>query len=68
MTRKKARKLMTELSRRIYLENHGTLKGFGKVSKFYNDNWRHIDYSKTGGYKKAWNNDIMVQLRQSFGM
>ena len=68
MTRKKARKLTMELSRRIYLDSHGTLKGFGKVSKLYNDDWRHKDYSVTGGYKKGWNNDIMVQLRQSFGM
>lgn len=68
MTRKKARKLMRELSRRLYLQQHGTLKGFGKIDKFYDDSWRHKDYRVTGGYKAAWNLDIMVDLRKSVGM
>ena len=68
MTRKKARKLMRELSRRVYLQQHGNLKGFGSVDRFYNDNWRHLDYSSTGGYKSAWNNPILKTLRESVGM
>ena len=59
---------MMELSRRIYLNQNGSLKGFGKIAEFYNDNWRHKDYKSTGGYKNAWNSEIMVQLRKSVGM
>lgn len=68
MTRKKARNLLLEMSRRIYLQQHGSLKGFGEVAKFYRDSWRHKDYKSTGGYKKAWNSEIMVALRKSVGM
>lgn len=68
MTRKKARHLNLELCRRLYLKEHGNLKGFGKIAKFYSDSWRHKDYSKTGGYKAAWNNEVMVTLRKSVEM
>lgn len=68
MTRKKARKLTMELSRRLYIMEHGNLKGFGKVSKSYRDGWRHLNYSTTGGYKKGWNSELMVQVRQIVGM
>lgn len=68
MTRKKARHLNMELCRRLYEREHGTLKGFGIIAKWYSDSWRHTDYSKTGGYKATWNNDVMVQLRKSVGM
>lgn len=68
MSRKRARHLLLELSRRLYLKEHGNLKGFGKIAKFYNDDWRHKDYKTTGGYKKAWNSDLMVQLRATLGM
>ena len=69
MNRKRARHLLLELSRRIYLEQHGTLKGFGNISRHYRDEWRHLDYSVTGGYKNAWNNSpIMKELREHFGM
>ena len=59
MTRKRARHLMLELSRRIQLVQCGNLKGFGKIARFYDDNWRHIDYKSTGGYKSAWNSEII---------
>ena len=68
MNRKRARHLLLEVSRRLYLKEHGNLKGFGKIAKFYNDDWRHTDYKVTGGYKAAWNNEIMVRLRESVGM
>lgn len=68
MNRKKARHLMMEVARRLYIKEHGNLKGFGKIEKFYNDDWRHKDYTVTGGYKKAWNSDIMRLLRESLGM
>lgn len=68
MNRKRARHLLLELSRRLYLAEHGNLKGFGKVARFYNDDWRHTDYKVTGGYKAAWNSDIMMKLRRSLDM
>lgn len=68
MKRKRARGLLLELCRRMYLKEHGTLKGFGKVAKYYRDEWRHKDYRITGGYKKAWNHDYMVTLRKACGM
>lgn len=68
MTRKRARHLLLEMSRRLYLKEHGNLKGFGAIAKFYNDDWRHRDYKATGGYKKAWESDLMKQLRGSLGM
>lgn len=68
MTRKKARHLLMEFARRIYMQEHGTLKGFGKIAKHYSDSWRHENYAVTGGYKAAWNSEIMVQLRKSVGM
>ncbi len=68
MSRKRARHLLIEMSRRLYLEEHGDLKGFGRVMKFYNDDWRHKDFKSTGGYKAGWNCEIMRQLRASLGM
>lgn len=68
MTRKKARRLMIELNRRLYLKQHGTLKGFGAIERFYNDDWRHKDYKSTGGYKAAWNGYYMKVLREMVGM
>ena len=68
MNRKRARHLWLELSRRIYLDNYGTLKGFGKIAKHYRDEYRHTDYSKTGGYKAGWENDIVKQLRDYYNM
>ena len=66
MTRKKARKLMREFSRRMYLKQHGNLKGFGKIDRFYNDDWRHRDYKATGGYKAGW--EAMKEYREIVGM
>lgn len=68
MTRKRARHLLMEMSRRLYLTDHETLKGFGKISKHYRDDWRHLNYKTTGGYKKAWDSEIMRQLRASVEM
>lgn len=68
MTRKRARHLMTEFSRRVYLKENGTLKGFGRSAKYYRDDWRHLNYAETGGYKSAWNSDVMVRLREMYGM
>lgn len=68
MTRKRARHLLLEMSRRLYMQEHGTLKGFGKVAKHYSDSWRHANYSITGGYKAAWNSEIMVALRKAVDM
>lgn len=67
MTRKHARKLMLELSRRIYLQQNSTLKGFGKIASFYRSNWRS-DARKLGGYKAIWENEFMRELRDSVGM
>lgn len=68
MNRKKARRLWIELNRRIYLKQHGTLKGFGAIERHYNDDWRHKDYKSTGGYKASWNSELVKQLRESVGM
>ena len=68
MTRRKARHLSIELCRRLYMNEHGNLKGFGKVARHYSDSWRHKDYATTGGYKAAWESEIMVMLRKSVGM
>lgn len=68
MNRKRAGHLMLELSRRIYLDYNGTLKGFGKVAQHYRDEYRHTDYSKTGGYKVSWESEIMKKLRELYKM
>ena len=68
MTRKRARHLLLEVSRRAYLKQYGSLKGWGKIAKHYRDDWRHKDYTATGGYKNAWNSEIMTLLRESVGM
>lgn len=68
MTRKKARHLMLELARRLYLQNNGNLKGFGKIAKFYRDSYRHNDYFVSGGYKATWNSELIVLLRETVGM
>lgn len=68
MTRKRARHLLLEMSRRLYLKEHGNLKGFGKIARHYNDRWRHRDYRTTGGYKVSWNSDMMKLLRDMVGM
>lgn len=68
MRRKRARGLILELCRRLYLKEHGTLKGFGKVAKHYRDDWRHRDYNLTGGYKKAWNCEQIKFIRKEVGM
>lgn len=69
MTQKKARHLMMELSRRLYIEQKGTLKGFGKVSKFYNDKWspRFGSYG-VYSYDDVWNNETITAIRKSVGM
>lgn len=67
MTRKKASRLFMEMSRRIHLEYHGSLQGFGKVASFYRRSWRP-DVKQVGGYKAAWNSDIVVQIRNTVGM
>lgn len=67
MKRKKMSKLMCELARRVTLNTHGTLKGFGKSAKFYRDEWRP-NLQKFGGYKGAWESEFMVELRKSVGM
>ncbi len=68
MTRRRARHLMLELCRRLYLTDHENLKGFGKTAKFYSDDWRHKNYKVTGGYKKAWDSELMRKLRETVGM
>lgn len=67
MTRKTARKLCIEMARRIYLNQNGTLKGFGKVERFYDRNWRP-DIRPHGGYKAVWNSELLKDIRQSVGM
>lgn len=67
MKREKARKLMLEVSRRLYLQDHGTTKGFGRIAKFYRAGWMP-DNKVTGGYKNAWNSKIMKELRELTGM
>lgn len=68
MTRKRARHLLLEMSRRLYMQEHGNLKGFGKVARHYSDSWRHANYATTGGYRAAWDSEIMTTLRRSVGM
>lgn len=72
MTQKKARHLFLELSRRVYLEHHGTLKGFGKAARYYRRNWHPIWYTaKVYGitsYADAWNSSTMAAIRQTVGM
>ena len=69
MTRKRARHLLMELARRIYLEKHGTLRGFGKTASFYRDSWKPGEgINRFGGYKGAWENEIIREMRKSCGM
>lgn len=66
MSRKKARHLYLELSRRI-LTQSDCEKKIGEVLKFYNRNWKP-DLRKFGGYKATWNSEPMLSLRKSVGM
>ena len=68
MKRKKARHLIMELARRIYFDTYGTYKGFGKRAKHYRDDYRQKDHILTGGYKKAWNHELIIELRKKYGM
>lgn len=69
MTQKKARHMMMEVSRRIYMNANGTLKGFGKISRFYNDQWKpRFGEMGINSYDDAWNMDAMVALRKTVGM
>lgn len=68
MNRKRARHLVLELARRVYQKENGTLKGFGYIARHYRDEYRHLDYGKTGGYKAAWNHPYMKDLREMYGM
>ena len=67
MKRDKLRRLFTEIARRSYEQNNGTLKGFGKVAKFYDRNWRP-NVESFGGYKGAWNSEVVKNIRQSVQM
>ncbi len=57
MNRKKARGKMLDFARRVYLYEHGNLKGFGAVAKFYRDEWRPdfegLKRWNISGYKEA---------------
>lgn len=69
MTRKRARHLLMELARRMHLQEHGTLRGFGKTASFYRDSWKPAEgINKFGGYKGAWENEIIREMRKSCGM
>lgn len=58
---------MVEMVRRMYLKEHGTLKGFGKTASFYRGNWRP-NVNGFGGYKASWESKVMQDLRKSVGM
>ena len=75
MTRKRARHLFLEMARRIYLEQSGTLKGFGKVAKHYSDAWRPVSNNRAldekfqiRSYKDTWENELIKELRKSVNM
>ena len=67
MNRKRARHLFMELARRNYLEYYGSLKGFGKVAKFYRDEWRPDIYI-IGSYKSAWEHQAIKGMRNLYNM
>ena len=67
MNRKKARHLFLELARRNYLDYYGTLKGFGKIAKFYRDEWKP-NISALGGYKESWNSNVIKEIRKNVNM
>ena len=67
MNRKRARHLFMELARRNYLKYYGSLKGFGKVAKFYREEWRP-DVSKIGSYKACWEYPTIKEIRGLFNM
>ena len=72
MTRKKMRNNLRELSRRIHLEQHGSLKGWGKIARFYGDQWRP-NWEEAGrwgfkSYSDMWNSKVMTDMRESVGM
>jgi hypothetical protein len=56
-----------ELARRVYLETHGNLKGFGKIARFYRKDWKP-DVAYRGGYKSVWNTLAMKYVRMLYGM
>lgn len=43
MTRKRERHIMLEVARQLYLQQYGTLKGFGKIAINYNSDKRWRD-------------------------
>ena len=67
MNRKRARHLFLELARRNYLDYYGSLKGFGKVSKFYRNEWKP-DISIIGSYKSAWEHPAIKEMRMLYNM
>lgn len=67
MNRKRARHLFMELARRNYLDYYGSLKGFGKVAKFYRDEWKP-DISIIGSYKSAWEHSTVKEMRSLYNM
>lgn len=72
MSRKKMRHLLMEISRQIQLKQTGTLRGWGKIARFYGDSWLpNFDTMRELGinsYKELWECDAMVALRKSVGM
>lgn len=62
-----------EMARRIHLQQHGNLKGFGKTAKFYGDQWRpkfKTDLDKYGvnSYQEIFDNETIKALMKSVGM
>lgn len=62
------RKKMMEIARQIYIQQHGTAKGCGKILSFYSARSWRPNVAAFGGYKAAWNSTVLKDLRQSVGM
>ena len=66
MSRKRANHLMLELTRRIYMQKNGNLKGFGKLRAF-KAYWKFYNMP-TCGYKAVWDSEELLKVRRSVGM
>ncbi len=72
MTRKKARHLFLEMARRMHMNQHGGLQGFGKTASYYGADWRpDFEVARRWGlnsYEDCWNSEAVKQIRKSVGM
>ena len=61
MKRKRAQHLFLEFARRTYFWYNGTLKGFGKIARFYNSDWKP-KIKASDSYKRIYSKTDAVSI------